>query len=60
MLSDGSTLVRSLITKNKNNPIYKAQLVDSLMTLYDQRVEYFPKYAVSSLINKAIDMYNYM
>ncbi len=60
MLSDGSTLVRSLITKNKNNPIYKAQLVDSLMTLYDQRVEYFPKYAVSSLNNKAIDMYNYM
>ena len=27
MLSDGSTLVRNLITKNKNNPIYKAQLV---------------------------------
>jgi tetratricopeptide (TPR) repeat protein len=60
MLSDGSTLVRSLITKNKNNPIYKAQLVDSLMTLYDQRVQYFPKYAVSSLNNKALDMYNYM
>ncbi len=60
MLSDGSTLVRNLITKNKNNPVYKAQLVDSLMTLYDQRVEYFPKYAVSSLNNKALDMYNYM
>lgn len=60
MLSDGSTLVRNLITKNKNNPIYKAQLVDSLMTLYDQRVQYFPKYAVSSLNNKALDMYNYM
>ena len=60
MLSDGSTLVRNLITKNKNNPIYKAQLVDSLMTLYNQRVQYFPKYAVSSLNNKALDMYNYM
>ena len=60
MLSDGSSLMRNLITKNKNNPIYKAQLVDSLMTLYNQRVEYFPKYATSSLNNKALDMYNYM
>ena len=60
MLSDGCTMVRNLIQKNKNNPVYKAQLVDSLMTLYDQRVEYFPKYAVSSLNNKALDMYNYM
>ena len=60
MLSDGSTLVRNLISKNKNNPVYRAQLVDSLMTLYDQRVQYFPKYAISSLNNKALDMYNYM
>lgn len=60
MLSDGCTMLRNLIQKNKNNPVYKAQLVDSLMTLYDQRVEYFPKYAVSSLNNKALDMYNYM
>ena len=60
MLSDGSTLIRNLIQKNKNNPVYKAQLVDSLMTLYDQRVEYFPKYAISSLNNKALDMSNYM
>ena len=60
MLSDGCTMVRNLIQKNKNNPVYKAQLVDSLMTLYDQRVQYFPKYATSSLNNKALDMYNYM
>ena len=60
MLSDGSTLIRNLIQKNKNNPVYKAQLVDSLMTLYDQRVQYFPKYAISSLNNKALDMSNYM
>ena len=60
MLSDGSTLLRNLIQKNKNNPVYKAQLVDSLMTIYDQRVQYFPKYAISSLNNKALDMSNYM
>ena len=60
MLSDGTTLVRNLIQKNQNNPVYKAQLVDSLMTLYNQRVEFWPKYAVSSLNNMALDMYNYM
>ena len=60
LLSDGSTLLRNLIQKNRNNPIYKAKLVDSLMTIYDQRVQYFPKYAISSLNNKALDMSNYM
>jgi tetratricopeptide (TPR) repeat protein len=60
MLSDGTTLLRNLIQKNQNNPVYKEQLVDSLMTLYNQRVQYWPKYAVSSLNNMALDMYNYM
>ena len=44
LLSDGTTLVRRLITQNAKNPIYKDQLVDSLMTLN----------------NQALDMYNYM
>ena len=60
MLSDGTTLIRNLIQKNQNNPVYKEKLVDSLMTLYNQRVEFWPKYATSSLNNKALDMYNYM
>ena len=60
MLSDGTTLLRNLIQKNQNNPVYKEQLVDSLMTLYNQRVQYWPKYATSSLNNMALDMYNYM
>ena len=60
MLSDGTTLLRNLITKNAKNAVYRAKLVDSLMTIYDQRVEFWPKYAVSSLNNKALDMYNYM
>ena len=60
LLSDGTTLVRNLIQKNQNNPVYRQQLVDSLMTIYNQRVEFWPKYAVSSLNNKALDMYNYL
>ncbi len=60
MLSDGTTLLRKVIQDNQGNAVYKMKLVDSLMTIYDQRVEFWPKYAVSSLNNKALDMYNYM
>jgi len=60
LLSDGTTLLRRLITQNAKNPVYKEQLVDSLMTLYKQRVEFWPKYATASLNNQALDMYNYM
>ena len=60
LLSDGTTLVRRLIQANAKNAAYKDQLIDSLMVIYDQRVEFWPKYAVSSLNNKALDMYNYM
>ena len=60
MLSDGTTLLRRLIQQNQKNAVYKAKLVDSLMTIYDQRVEFWPKYATTSLNNKASDMYNYI
>ncbi len=60
MLSDGTTLLRRLIQQNQKNAVYKAKLVDSLMTIYDQRVEFWPKYATASLNNKASDMYNYL
>lgn len=60
LLSNGTTLVKRLIQKNQKNPTYRAALVDSLMTLYNQRVEFWPKYATSSLNNKALDIYNYM
>ena len=60
LLSDGTTLMRYLINKNAKNAEYKAKLVDSLMVIYDQRVEFWPKYATSSLNNKALDMYNFM
>ena len=60
MLSDGTTLLRQVIQKNQKDAVYRMKLVDSLMTIYDQRVEFWPKYAVSSLNNKALDMYNYL
>ncbi len=60
MLSDGTTLLRKVIQDNQGDAVYRMKLVDSLMTIYDQRVEFWPKYAISSLNNKALDMYNYM
>ena len=60
LLSNGTTLVKRLIQSNAKNPEYKAALIDTLMTIYDQRVQYWPKYATTSLNNKALDMYNYM
>lgn len=60
LLSDGTTLMRYLINKNAKNAEYRKQLVDSLMTIYNQRVEFWPKYSTSSLNNKALDMYNFM
>lgn len=60
MLINGTTLMRRLIGENSNNPIYRKALVDSLMTLHDQRAQYYPKYAVTALNNKALDMSNYV
>ena len=60
LLSDGTTLLRREISKSTTSPEYKKKLIDSLMTIYDQRVEYWPKYKVASLNNQALDMYNYL
>lgn len=60
MLVDGTALVRKLISANAKNPIYKQALIDTLMTLHDQRALYFPKNAVTALNNKGLDMANYI
>ena len=60
LLSDGTTLLRREITKTTNTAEHKKALIDSLMTVYQQRVEFWPKYKTSSLNNMALDMYNYM
>ena len=60
ILQDVSTLMKYLIKKNELNPAYKEKLVDSLMTIYHKRIEYWPKYKTNSLNYYATDMYNYL
>lgn len=60
MLIDGTTLIRRLIQKNAANPEYKNALIDTLLTLHDTRAQYYPKYAVTALNNKGLDMANYI
>ena len=59
IFTDGTTLVRRLINKNMANKLYRAALIDTLMTLHDTRVEYYPKYTVSALNNKGTDIVNF-
>ena len=60
MLINGTSLYRRLINENRNNPVYFEALVDTLLTLHDIRAEYYPKYAVTALNNKGLDMINYV
>lgn len=60
LLSDGTSLIRRQITKSTTSAAYKSALIDTLMTIYKQRIELWPKYRTASLNNKALDMYNYM
>ena len=60
LLIDGTTLLRKEIAKNFRNPVYKAALIDSLLALHEQRAQYFPKYAVTALNNKGLDISNYI
>lgn len=60
ILQDGTNLMRYLIKKNELNPSYKEKLVDSLMVIYQKRIEFWPKYKKNSLNYYATDMYNYM
>ena len=59
ILTNGSTLLRKVLEKNRNNPEYKAALIDSLFTLNEERAQYFPKSKVTALNNKGIDIVNY-
>ena len=58
LLINGQKLMRWAYNKNKD-PQARAGFVDTLMKMYDQRVQYFPKSAVSALNNKAIDIVNF-
>ena len=60
LLSDGTTLLKRVLQANSKNPIYREALIDSIMKIYDERIQNWPKYATSSLNNKALDMYNFI
>ena len=60
ILQNGATLIKRLIKQNELNPTYKAQLIDSLMVIYEQRIEHWPKYKTNTLNYYATDMYNYL
>ena len=53
LLIHDSDLVSRLIGKNSKDAAMVAGLVDTLLTLQDQRAELYPKYAVTALNNKA-------
>lgn len=55
----GATLLKRAISKTRDAQQQKA-IVDSLLHLYDQRVQYYPKNAETALNNKGLDMSNYV
>lgn len=60
MLINGQTIIRYEINKNRKDPVRYRELVDTLLLLSDVRAQNYPKYAVKSLDNKAIDVVNYL
>lgn len=60
MLIYGQTIIRYEINKNRKDPVRYRQLVDTLLMLSDVRAQNYPKFAVKSKDNKAIDVMNYL
>jgi len=60
LYQDGQTLFRYFIEKNKDNPGLKNALLDSLLMMYDLRIQYFPSHAASAAEFKVQDMTMYM
>ena len=58
LLINGQKLMRWAYNKTKDSKA-RAGYIDTLLQIYDQRVQYYPKTAVSALNNKAIDIVNF-
>lgn len=58
MFIDGCRLMRWAYTQAKD-ATRRAEILDSLVNLYDVRAQAYPKNAVTAMNNKAIDMINY-
>ena len=59
MLINGQKILRYEIAQTKKDPARYRELVDTLLMLNDIRAEYYPKNAVKSKDNKALDVVNY-
>ena len=59
MLINGQRILRNEIGQNRKDPVRYRELVDTLLMLNDIRAQVYPKNAVKSLDNKAIDVVNY-
>jgi len=57
---DGQKIFNYLIEKNKDNPQAKKAQIDSLLMMFDLRMQYFPKYAASAAEFKAYEVDKYM
>ncbi len=60
MLINGTSMVRILINKQAKNPEYRKELIDTLLTLHEVRAENYPRYKVTALNNKGLDIVNYV
>lgn len=59
MLINGQKIIRYEINQARKDPARYKELVDTLLLLNDVRAQYYPKYAIKSMDNKAIDVINY-
>jgi tetratricopeptide (TPR) repeat protein len=60
LYQDGQKLFKYFIEKNKDNPKVKNALIDSLLMMYDLRIQYFPGSAKMASEFKVYDMDHYL
>jgi hypothetical protein len=56
MLYNGIRILKYYLDKPNVTPQRKKELTDSIMLMYDRRIEYHPKYLLGAQINKVFDM----
>ncbi|MFA7116189.1 MAG: hypothetical protein WC140_02985 [Bacteroidales bacterium] len=60
MLIDGTQILRSEIREFQNNPVRRAQLLDTLLMVHQIRANTFPKYKAQAYSNMALDYLHFM
>jgi len=59
MLLDGMKIIRMELAAAQNDPVRQAQLVDTLRMLHQMRVDNYPKYRETALVNMSMDLLTY-